>query len=90
VACRTPRQKRELLRVVRTPGGAIVLDATGRAPGRGAYVCAAVTRQDAAIAKGALRRALAVPIPARLFDPWRVAAAAVPVIQNQDDQEGGA
>jgi len=90
VACRTPRQKRDLLRVVRTPGGAIVLDATGRAPGRGAYVCADQACQDAAMTKGALRRALAVPIPAGLFDLSRVAAAAVPLTQNQDDQEGGA
>jgi predicted RNA-binding protein YlxR (DUF448 family) len=90
VACRTPRQKRELLRVVRTPGGAIVLDASGRAPGRGAYVCAADACQDAALAKGALRRALAVPIPAGLFDPVRAAATAVPMIQNQDDRKGGA
>jgi predicted RNA-binding protein YlxR (DUF448 family) len=90
VACRTSRQKRELLRVVRTPGGAIVLDASGRAPGRGAYVCAADACQDAALAKGALRRALAVPIPAGLFDPVRAAATAVPLIQNQDDRKGGA
>ncbi|HEY4945831.1 MAG TPA: YlxR family protein [Candidatus Limnocylindrales bacterium] len=90
MACRTPRQKRELLRVVRTPGGAIVLDASGRAPGRGAYVCAADACQDAALAKGALRRALAVPIPAGLFDPVRAAATAVPMIQNQDDRKGGA
>ncbi len=90
MACRTSRQKRELLRVVRTPGGAIVLDASGRAPGRGAYVCAADACQDAALAKGALRRALAVPIPAGLFDPVRAAATAVPMIQNQDDRKGGA
>lgn len=90
MACRTPRQKRELLRVVRTPGGAIVLDASGRAPGRGAYVCAADACQDAALAKGALRRALAVPIPAGLFDPVRVAARAAPIIENHDDREGEA
>jgi predicted RNA-binding protein YlxR (DUF448 family) len=90
VACRTPRQKRDLLRVVRTPGGAIVLDATGRAPGRGAYVCADAACQEAAMTKGALRRALAVPIPAELFDPPRVVGAAEPLMQNQDDQEGGA
>ena len=39
VACRTVRPKRELMRVVRTPAGEIILDASGRAPGRGAYVC---------------------------------------------------
>jgi len=76
--------------VVRTPGGAIVLDATGRAPGRGAYVCDDGACKEAAMTKGALRRALAVPIPAGLFDPPRVIGAAAPLMQNQDDQEGGA
>jgi predicted RNA-binding protein YlxR (DUF448 family) len=90
VACRTARQKRELLRVVRMPGGAIVLDPTGRAPGRGAYVCADAACQDAAMTKGALRRALSVPIPAGLFDPSRVAGPAAFPMNNHDDQEGGA
>jgi predicted RNA-binding protein YlxR (DUF448 family) len=76
--------------VVRTPGGVIVLDATGRAPGRGAYVCDDDACKQAAMTKGALRRALAVPIPAGLFDPPRVVGAAAPLMQNQDDQEGGA
>jgi len=38
VACRTTGDKRELLRVVRTPQG-IELDPGGRKAGRGAYVC---------------------------------------------------
>ena len=33
------RQKRELTRVVRTPDGRVVLDPTGKMPGRGAYLC---------------------------------------------------
>lgn len=39
VVCRTKRPKGELLRVARSPDGTVVLDAAGRAPGRGAYVC---------------------------------------------------
>ncbi len=31
--------KMELIRVLRTPEGAIVLDATGKKSGRGAYIC---------------------------------------------------
>jgi predicted RNA-binding protein YlxR (DUF448 family) len=76
--------------VVRTPGGATVVDATGRAPGRGAYVCDDAACKEAAMAKGALRRALAVPIPVGLFDPPRVVGAAAPPMHNQNDQEGGA
>lgn len=37
--CRERRQKGELVRVVRSPDGVISLDTTGKAPGRGAYIC---------------------------------------------------
>jgi predicted RNA-binding protein YlxR (DUF448 family) len=39
VACRQMRQKRDLIRVVRTPAGEVRVDPTGKAAGRGAYVC---------------------------------------------------
>lgn len=38
VACRTGAAKRELIRVVRGAEGAVTVDSTGRAPGRGAYI----------------------------------------------------
>ena len=39
VGCREMKEKRELIRVVRTPEGIAVLDPTGKKSGRGAYVC---------------------------------------------------
>ena len=39
IACGTAGDKRTLLRVVRTPEGGVELDASGRKPGRGAYLC---------------------------------------------------
>jgi len=39
VACRTMKAKRELIRVVLGQDGTVALDATGKKPGRGAYVC---------------------------------------------------
>ena len=39
VGCREMKPKKELLRVVRSPEGAVSIDVTGRKPGRGAYVC---------------------------------------------------
>jgi uncharacterized protein len=54
--------------VVRSPAGVVGLDPTGRAPGRGAYVCPEPACREAALKKGALRRALGVPIPVDLFD----------------------
>jgi uncharacterized protein len=58
VGCRGKGSKRELLRVARTPGGAVVVDPEGRAPGRGAYVHREPGCVDAALARGALWRAL--------------------------------
>ena len=39
VACRSERGKRELVRIVRTPAGAVQVDPTGKVAGRGAYLC---------------------------------------------------
>jgi predicted RNA-binding protein YlxR (DUF448 family) len=67
VACRTPRSKRELLRVVRTPSGEVVVDPTGRLPGRGAYLCRDAACWEVAGRRNALERALKVPVPASLL-----------------------
>ena len=66
VACRTVRPKRELRRIVRTPDGRVVVDPTGRLPGRGAYVCEQDACLTLAITKGALGRALKTPVPIEL------------------------
>jgi uncharacterized protein len=39
LGCRGVRDQRELIRLTRRPEGAVVVDARGRAGGRGAYVC---------------------------------------------------
>ena len=58
VACRQMRPKKELVRIVRTPEGEIRLDATGRANGRGAYLCASAVCLERAVKTRALERAL--------------------------------
>ena len=39
LGCNAHRPKKELIRVVRTPEGSIVLDLVGKKSGRGAYIC---------------------------------------------------
>jgi len=39
VGCDQLKDKKELIRVVRTPEGEITIDVTGKKAGRGAYVC---------------------------------------------------
>ncbi len=63
VACRQMRPKRELVRVVRTPTGEVRVDATGKASGRGAYVCPTGECADLAVKDRRLEHALEVSIP---------------------------
>ena len=39
LGCNEHKPKKELLRVLRTPEGEILLDFTGKRAGRGAYIC---------------------------------------------------
>jgi predicted RNA-binding protein YlxR (DUF448 family) len=71
VHCRSSKDKRELMRVVRTPEGEIRLDPTGRANGRGAYVCHDEACIAGATGKGSLGRALGATVPANLADELR-------------------
>lgn len=39
VACQEMKEKRDLIRVVKSPEGEILIDITGKMNGRGAYLC---------------------------------------------------
>ena len=39
VGCQEMKNKKEMIRVIKTPEGTFMLDATGKKNGRGAYVC---------------------------------------------------
>ncbi|MEW5783867.1 MAG: YlxR family protein [Bacillota bacterium] len=39
VGCQERKPKKELVRIVRTPEGAVILDLTGKKSGRGVYIC---------------------------------------------------
>ncbi len=58
LACGVKMPKVELIRVVRVAQGSVVVDTTGKGPGRGAYLCRIPQCWDRAIGKGALGRSL--------------------------------
>ena len=68
VGCREMKDKKELLRVVRTPEGEILLDGRGKASGRGAYLCPKAACLKKAQKNRALERAFDVPIPAEIYE----------------------
>ena len=39
IVCRQSLPKQEMVRIVRTPDSGVVIDLTGKQPGRGAYIC---------------------------------------------------
>ncbi|MBQ8580396.1 MAG: YlxR family protein [Oscillospiraceae bacterium] len=68
MGCRERKEKRQLIRVVRTPDGNVQLDFSGKLSGRGAYICPdAACLQKARKAKS-LERSLEVPIPDAVYD----------------------
>ncbi len=58
VACRQMTPKKELIRVVRTPEDIVKPDPTGKASGRGAYMCRNAQCLERAKKTRALERAL--------------------------------
>ena len=68
LGCREMKQKRELIRVVRSPEGEVTLDSRGKKPGRGAYVCPSGDCLKRAVKSKALSRALSVEIPLETMD----------------------
>ena len=68
VGCREMRPKKELVRVVKSPEGAISLDFRGKAPGRGAYLCPQAECLKKAIRAKALERAFDTQIPQDVLD----------------------
>lgn len=67
IACRTKREKTELLRIVKSPESALSLDAAQKLPGRGAYLCRSAECLKKAQKTGALSRALKTPVPEELW-----------------------
>ena len=68
VGCREMKDKKALIRVVRSPEGTISLDFKGKLPGRGAYVCPNPECLKKARKSRALERAFDMAIPAEVYD----------------------
>ncbi|MCI2058329.1 MAG: YlxR family protein [Oscillibacter sp.] len=68
VGCREMKDKKELIRVVKSPEGAVSLDFTGKKPGRGAYVCRDVACLKKARKSRALERTFSLQIPPEVYD----------------------
>lgn len=63
LGCRENKNKRELIRIVRTPTGEIELDETGKKAGRGAYICPSAACLQKAVKSRGLEKSLRLAVP---------------------------
>ena len=86
VACGQKLAKRELIRIVRTPEGAVVVDRTGKSPGRGAYLCKSSLCWQRGVQKTSLERSLDITLSPQdrteLLTFYRETVAAPPAVER--------
>ena len=68
VSCRENKDKRDLLRIVKTPEGEILIDKTGRMNGRGAYICNKKECREKLMKNHALDKAFKMQVPNEFFE----------------------
>lgn len=66
--CQEMKSKKEMIRILRTSEGEIVLDMTGRKNGRGAYVCCSMSCFEKAVKNKGLERSLKVKVPEETYE----------------------
>nr|WP_027870182.1 YlxR family protein [[Eubacterium] cellulosolvens] len=68
VGCNEKKEKKELIRILRTPEGEVVLDESGRSNGRGAYICRDASCLEKARKNRGLTRSLGMEIPDEVYE----------------------
>lgn len=81
VGCQEMFPKKQLIRIVRAPDAEVLIDLTGKMPGRGAYVCGQSACMLKMPKKRALDRALNVKVQQSVYEQLTQHA------QNEDAQQ---
>ena len=68
VGCNNMKDKKELIRVVRSAEGEVSIDKVGKKPGRGAYVCPTSECINKAVKEKRLEKALDVSIGTEVYE----------------------
>ena len=68
VGCGEMKNKKDMMRVLKTADGAIVLDVTGKKNGRGAYLCMQKDCLKLARKNKGLERSFKMSIPNEVYD----------------------
>lgn len=68
IGCNEMKNKKEMIRVLKTTDDQIILDATGKKNGRGAYLCFSKECLQKAMKGKGLERSLKMPIPQEVYE----------------------
>lgn len=68
VGCGEMKSKKDMMRVLKTPEGPIVLDVTGKKNGRGAYLCKSADCLKKARKNKGLERSFKMSIPDEVYE----------------------
>lgn len=71
MGCNEAKEKKELLRIVKTPEGKIEIDFTGKKNGRGAYICKSEECLSKVIKSKRLARVLEQEISPEIYESLR-------------------
>ena len=68
IGCGEMKNKKEMIRILKTPEGEFVVDATGRKNGRGAYICPSMACFEKAVKSRGLERSFKMAIPKEVYE----------------------
>lgn len=68
IGCGESKDKKQLIRIIRTPEGSIELDITGKKNGRGAYICKSQDCLNRAMKTKGLDRSFKMSVPKEIYD----------------------
>ena len=71
MGCNEKKPKKEFVRIVKNKEGEIFIDRTGKADGRGAYICDSIECLEKVIKSKRLERVLEIQIPEEVYNKIR-------------------
>lgn len=87
LGCGEMKEKRQLLRVVKSKDGSTAADATGKLAGRGAYLCKSLSCFDAARKSRRFEKAFSEQIPEQVYEDLRRSIETF-IAQSEQEQNG--
>ncbi len=68
IGCGESKEKKSLIRIIKTPEGVIELDETGKKNGRGAYLCRSQDCFNKVMKSKGLDRSFRMPVPKDIYE----------------------